>query len=207
MKKMIAMILAALILTIPALAAAPEVVKTEYEGNGIVEIDFRQDVSYENLTVTVKDAAGTQYAVTILGRDDDDLTFRAEGLVPGETYDIDVSGVRSGRSGEPGSFSVQVALPEAGVPAIEKVEYDADDRELEIDFLEKVDFSNVTVEITDLNGTVFASRVRESDDDSLEVLAEGLTVGGRYLAKVSGVSLRGLNDFRTATVEFTAVDD
>lgn len=207
MKKLIAILLAALILTIPALAAAPEVERVEYEGNGFIEIDFRNDVSYENLAVAVRDFAGTDYAVTVFERDDDDLTFRADGLQPGETYEITVSGVRSGYSGTFETITQQITLPEAGVPAIQTIDYDRGDRELDIEFMENVDFSGVQVEVTDLNGTVYATRVIESDEDSLEVLVEGLTPGDTYLAKVVGVSLRGLNDYQTSSLEFVARDD
>jgi len=207
MKKLTAILLTALILTLPALAATPVVERVEYEGNGFIEIDFQSDVSYENLTVAVRDAAGTEYAVTVYERDDDDLTFRAEGLTPGETYDIAVSGVRGGYSGEFETVTGQITLPEAGVPAIQKVEYDRDDQELDIEFVEKVDFSGVAVEVTDLDGTVYATRVVESDDDSLEVRVEGINPGGSYLARVTGVSLRGLNDFQTVAAEFVARDD
>ena len=101
----------------------------------------------------------------------------------------------------------QITLPEAGVPAIQKIEYDRDDQELDIEFVEKVDFSGVAVEVTDLDGTVYATRVVESDDDSLEVRVEGINPGGSYLARVTGVSLRGLNDFQTGAAEFVARDD
>ena len=42
-RRFVAMLLAAVLLlvcAVPALAAAPKVKKTEYEGNGVVEVDF-----------------------------------------------------------------------------------------------------------------------------------------------------------------------
>ena len=207
MKKMIAMMTAVLLLTVSALAAAPTAERVEYEGNGFVEIDFVGNVSYENPGVTVRDFTGTDYAVTVYEWDDDDLAFRAEGLTPGETYEITVSGIRGGYSGEFGNFTAQITLPEAGVPAIQKIEYDREDRELDIEFVENVDFSGAAVEITDQSGTVYATRVVESDEDGLEVKVEGLVSGNTYLARVSGVSLRGMNDYQTAAAEFVARDD
>lgn len=206
MKKLTAILLTALILALPALAATPVVERVEYEGNGFIEIDFERDVSYENPTVTVRDAAGAEYAVTVYERDDDDLTFRAEGLQPGGTYDITVDGIRTG-DGAFESITTPITLPEKGVPAIQKIEYDRGDSELDIEFVENVDFSNVVVEVTGADGQAYETRLIETDNDGLEVWVNGLTAGETYIAKVTGVSLRGLNDYLIAAAEFAAVDD
>jgi len=207
MKKLTAILLAAMLLTFPALAAAPEVERIEYEGNGFIEMDFLRDVSYENLSIAVRDFSGTEYPVTIFERDDDDLTFRAENLTPGGTYEITVSGIREGRTGDFGSVIGQISIPEAGLPAVRSIEYDAGDRELDIEFVENVDFSGLQLEVIDQNGNAFETRIIENDRDSFEAKIDGLTRGESYLAKISGVSLSGQNDFRTITAEFIARDD
>lgn len=207
MKKLIALLLTAMILTVPALAAAPEIEHIEYEGNNFIEIDFRGDVSYDNPVVAVRDFSGTEYAVTVYERDDDDLTFRAENLVPGETYEITISGIRAGRSGEYGTVSGQITVPVADMPAVQRIEYDRGDRELEIEFVQKVDFENLQVEVTDLTGTVYETRIIETDNDSIDLRVDGLTVGETYLAKIAGVSLRDQGVFQSIAAEFVAVDD
>lgn len=207
MRKLTAILLAAMILTFPALAAAPEVERIEYEGNGFIEMDFLRDVSYENLIIAVRDFSGTEFPVTVFERDDDDLTFRAENLIPGETYEIIVSGIREGRTGDFSSVTGQISIPEAGLPAVRSIEYDAGDRELDVEFVENVDFSGLLLEVTDLNGEVYETRIIENDRDSFEAKVDGLTRGETYLAKISGVSLSGQNDFRTITAEFIARDD
>lgn len=207
MKKLTAILLAAMLLTLPALAAAPEVKRIEYEGNGFIEMDFIRDVSYENLNIAVRDFSGVEYPVTIFERDDDDLTFRAENLIPGETYEIIVSGIREGRSGDFGSVTGQISIPEAGIPAVRSIEYDAEDRELEIDFVEKVDFTDLQLEVTDPDGNVYATRIIETDRDGFDAKVDGLTRGESYLARITGVSLSGLNDARTVTAEFVARND
>ena len=89
-KAIITLLLAALVLAaIPALATAqntftaadgtatgnaPTVQNTTYEGFGYVEVDFLQDVNYENPTVTVTDANGAAIAAGIVQLDDDALT-------------------------------------------------------------------------------------------------------------------------------------
>lgn len=207
MKKLLALLLTAMILTVPALAAVPEIEHIEYEGNNFIEIDFRGDVSYDNPVVAVRDFSGTEYAVTVYERDDDDLTFRAENLVPGETYEITISGIRAGRSGEYGTVSGQITVPAADMPAVQRIEYDRGDRELEIEFVQKVDFENLQVEVTDLTGTVCETRIIETDNDSIDLRVDGLTVGETYLAKISGVSLRDQGVFQSIAADFVAVDD
>ena len=85
MKKIIVtLLLAALVLAaVPALAQnaftaanggiVPTIQYVTYEGFGFVEVDFLQDVNYENPTVAVTDAAGAPVTAAIVQLDDDDL--------------------------------------------------------------------------------------------------------------------------------------
>ena len=109
-------------------------------------------------------------------------------------------------AGEAVTATAQIALPEEGVPAIQTVEYDWKDEELDIDFFERVDYRELKVELTDQSGAVYDVRVLESDSDSLEVRAEGLDYGATYTITVSGVSLYGEDDYRSVSMEFEAVD-
>ena len=66
MKKAIASLLAAMFAFGTAIApagaatkTAPKVKDVEYEGKGVVQVEFRHDVRYRNVNVTVKDAEGT----------------------------------------------------------------------------------------------------------------------------------------------------
>src|SRR5699024_9405475 len=54
-----------------------------------------------------------------------------------------------------------------GVPAIQTVEYDWKDEELDIDFFERVDYRELKVELTDQSGAVYDVRVLESDSDKI----------------------------------------
>ena len=88
MKKIIVtLLLAALVLAaVPALAQnaftaanggiVPTIQYVTYEGFGFVEVDFLQDVNYENPTVSVTDASGAPVTAAIVQLDDDDLTFQ-----------------------------------------------------------------------------------------------------------------------------------
>ncbi len=208
MKKLLTAILLVALFAFAATAVAetPVIEKLEYEGNGYLELDFQRDVEYQNLSVSVKNAANEEFPVTVVEQDDDDLTIRVDNLEKGQSYTVAVSGIRSGASGEFETVTAEIALPEEGMPAIESVEYDRKDGEVEIDFMEHVEYKDLAVEITDLNGNTYEASVKESDSDSIELRTSGLVDGENYLLKVSGVSLKGLNNYLTVSQEFTAVD-
>ncbi len=208
MKKLLTAILLVALFAFAATAVAetPVIEKLEYEGNGYLELDFQRDVEYQNLSVSVKNAANEEFPVTVVEQDNDDLTIRVDNLEKGQSYTVAVSGIRSGASGEFETVTAEIALPEEGMPAIESVEYDRKDGEVEIDFMEHVEYKDLAVEITDLNGNTYEASVKESDSDSIELRTSGLVDGENYLLKVSGVSLKGLNNYLTVSQEFTAVD-
>ena len=99
MKKIIVtLLLAALVLAaVPALAQnaftaanggiVPTIQFVTYEGFGFVEVDFLQDVNYENPTVSVTDAAGAPVTAAIVQLDDDDLTFQITDFAADAAYD------------------------------------------------------------------------------------------------------------------------
>ena len=58
-KRFLAVVLAVVVMlcsAVPALAAAPNLEKADYEGRGYVEVDFRTRVQYKNAEVQVMDA-------------------------------------------------------------------------------------------------------------------------------------------------------
>ena len=209
MKKMLAMaVLAALVLTVPALAFSAVTdpaaqFRTEYDGNGRVEIDFRGDVMYKNLAVTAADPSGNAQTVTILEADDDDLTFRIENVLPATVYTFTVSGVKLPGGADYETLSGEVTTPAAGETSIQKVELD-DGSELEIEFAGRVDYSDPAVTVTAADGSALEARIIERDDDSLEVYVAGVARGSEYTVTVSGVGQAGSGVFGTVGRTFTA---
>ncbi|MEE1200803.1 MAG: hypothetical protein U0L09_09130 [Christensenellales bacterium] len=225
MKKMIAILLAALVMTlsigfaempeaettpietssteIPVAVNSVVVERAVFEGNGFIEIDFYNDITYEAPAVVVTDAEGVEYPATLFELDNDELTFRAEGLQPAATYNIAISGVRVGLTGALETVDAEITLPEEGVPAINKVDFDAVTSELEIDFLEPVEYQNLLIEVTDLEGVVYEAVITEMENDSIDAITTGLVAGETYLVKIIGVSLAGQANYMTASMEFT----
>lgn len=213
MKKLSAIAIAAvLLLTFAAYAAAPEVFRAEYEGNGRVEIDFRGDVSYNNLTIEAapvqaasadffadEQPLGEPAVVTIVELDDDELTFVIADILDDTTYSFTVSGIRQGRSGDYGSITGQFTTPAAGAVVITELEADAEDDEIEIEFLGRVDYENPAVTVTKADGTAVDSRIIERENDGIELRAKGLTRGEEYTVTISGVAQQGSAQFGTAT--------
>ncbi len=220
-KTLIALLLvAALALAaIPALAemtftAAPTVEtssmiqRTVYEGFGYVEVDFFRDVNYENPAVTVTDATGAAVSATIVQLDDDDLTFQIADYATDATYNYTISGVREGRSGEYTSVTGSFIVPLEGAAAIQKVDYDRDDREVDIEFTALVQYEAPAVQIITADGTTINATVTDWDEDSIEArLDSALTIGTEYMVTVTGVRSAQDAEYGSASFTFTAYDD
>jgi len=207
MKKWIAILLALLVLsinTLPAMAAAAAIKKVEYEGSGYVEVDFKKNVQYKNAKVSVKDTDGKTYKVSIREKDSDDLTFKVSSIAAGKTYGFVISGVRSGKSGSYGSVSGTFSVPAAKSLAIKKLDYDREDKELEIEFNTKVQYKNLKVKVKDANGKSYTVKLREKDSNSVEVRISGLKKGVTYGVQVSGVRVKGSGSYGSVTKTFTA---
>lgn len=174
----------------PALAATASVKKTEYEGAGRVEIDFRRDVQYKNLKLTVKDSTGKTYAARILQRDEDDLTFQVQNIQPGMKYAYSLSGVRAGRSGKYGKVSGKFSVPSAKPTtplAVKRAVYDAGDRELDLDFNQKVSYKNLKVKVKDSTGKSYSVRSIDRDDDGLNFRISNIAAGRSYTYTITGI--------------------
>lgn len=208
MKKWIAIFLAAAVLTVPALALSavtePAPFRAEYEGKGRVEIDFRRDATYQNLSVTAADAAGNSQTVTILEVDDDDLTFMIENIQPATDYTFTISGVKLPGDADFGSLTGEITTPAAGETSIQKIDFDAEDGELEIEFAGRVDYDNETVTVTAADGTALEARIIERENDSIEIRVSGVTRGEDYTVTVAGVGEAGSGIFGTVQRTFTA---
>ena len=220
MKKIIVtLLLAALVLAaVPALAQnaftaadggiVPTIQYTTYEGFGFVEVDFLQDVNYENPTVSVTDAAGAPVTAAIVQLDDDDLTFQITDFAANATYNFTISGVRVGRNGSYTSVSGSFTVPPEGAAVIKKVEYDRDDREIDIEFAALVQYEAPTVQVIAADGTPINATIYEWDEDSIEARLESpLNIGSEYMVTVTGVRAAQDTAFGTASLTFTAYDD
>ena len=202
MKKLTAVLMAVAMMLMVA-AQAAQIEKTEYEGFGYVEVDFINDVRYTgDVQVTVTDVAGTHYTATVQKMDDDDLTFKEDNIVEDQVYNYTISGIEgdAALSGEFYASALKSSM-------IEKVEYDVNDRELDIDFNMDVRYDeNSTVTVTDAAGSEYATTILEKDSDSIEARVEGLTPGETYTITITGIAKAGENTFETYSREFVAID-
>ena len=186
----------------------PTIQYVTYEGFGFVEVDFLQDVNYENPTVTVTDASGAPVTAAIVQLDDDDLTFQITDFAADAAYNFTISGVRVGRNGSYTSVSGSFTVPPEGAAVIKKVEYDRDDREIDIEFAALVQYENPTVQVIAADGTPINATIYEWDEDSIEARLESpLNLGSEYMVTVTGVRAAQDTAFGTASLTFTAYDD
>lgn len=202
-KRFAAMILAFAMLlgiSIPVMAASPEIRKAKYEGRGYVEVDFSTKVQYKNASVTVTDPEGNELPVRITEKDDDDITFRVNDLKPNTKYTFTVSGVRRGRSGAYGTVTGTFKTPGSEL-SVRKAKYDSKDGELELDFYGLVQYKNPRVVIKDAEGRIYSCRISEQDRDGMEIAVKGLA-SGKYTVKISGIRLRGDTAYTSITASF-----
>ena len=208
MKKRMIAILLVLVLSVltavPALASAPKVKKTEYEGNGVVDVDFSKKVSYKNAKVVVKDPSGQKMSVKIIEKDDDDILFRVSGVKAGTKYKYVISGVRVGKSGSFGKVSGSFKTPSYADVEINYVKYDREDKEIEVDFATKVQYKNLKVTVKDSSGKKVTVKWIDKDDDDLSIKVSGIKSGKKYAVQISGVSVKGKSNYQTVSKAFTA---
>ena len=215
MKKWFALLLVTATLiaaALPAMAASASIKKTEYEGSGYVDVDFRSRVQYKSAKVTVRDSSGKTYKANITEKDGDDLTFKASGISSGKTYTYIISGIRAGSSGSYGSVSGTFKTPgsssgsgsTAKKLSIKSLDYDAGDRELEIEFSAKVQYNNLRVRVTDPTGAKsYTVRILEKDNDSIDIRVSGLRSGQKYTVKVAGVRQGSSGSYGGVSKSFT----
>jgi len=206
-KRIVAMLLAALMLAlcaIPAMAAAPKVKKAEYEGIGVVEVDFTtRNARYKSAKVVVKDSAGKKLTARILEKDSDNISFRVSGLKAGKKYTYTISGVRAGKTGSYGKVKGSFKTPSNKL-AIQKVKYDSHDRDLEVEFATKVQYKSLKVTVKDANDNALTVSGLEKGSDDLEMTVKGMTRGKTYTITVSGVRVKGTGSYTSVSKTFTA---
>lgn len=164
---------------IPAMAS-PKIKEAEYEGNGRVEVEFKNKVKYINVKVIVTDSTGKTYATKINKKDNDDLTFTIKNFKKGVTYTYKISGIKRRSEKHYHQVTGKIAIPAAAAaPGVKKIDYDRGDREVEFKFKTKVQWKSPKVTITD-GKTNYVTRIKERDDGEIEVKVKKLTKGKKY---------------------------
>lgn len=205
MKKLTIALLLVLVLTVvPTLAAQNDGLRVEYDGFGRVEVDFKKNVRYNEPGVSVQNAKGESLPAVVLDLDDDDLDFVVENLVPGESYTFTITGVSYAKTETAEPFTGSFRVPAEGEIAVRKIDYDRDDRELEVDFNTKVEYEQLNVSVQDADGKTYDVEIREKDRDSVEMRVSGLERGVEYSVIVSGLRLSDSANTVSVTGTFTA---
>jgi sporulation-control protein spo0M len=91
--------------------------------------------------------------------------------------------------------------------AIQEVDFDKNDKELEVEFNCKVKFKKPKVVIKTTKGKQLKVKILEKDHDSIEVRVKGMKEGKRYTVKVSGVKAKKGGKYTSVSKKFVARDD
>ncbi len=105
------------------------------------------------------------------------------------------------------ALGVASPVAAASAPKVEDVEYDYEDREVNIDFVNRVQWkSGAKVKIM-RNGKNYAKYIIEKDSDDVDVKVKKLAYGKKYTYKVTGVKKMGTRGYKTVKGSFYAYDD
>lgn len=206
--RLIALVLVMLLLGSTALAATPSIKGIKYKGDGKIEVDFKRDVQYSNVKVEVVDSSGKKYTVKIKDKDEDDIIFQVKSLKAGTRYKYRISGIRSGGTGSYtsviGSFTTSGSKSTSSSVSIRSVDYDVEDKDIDINFSGLVQYKSVKVTVRDSSGKSYQTSIRNKDSDDMEVRVSGLKYGSKYTVSVSGVGAKGSGKYGTISKSFTA---
>ncbi len=180
------------------------VARVEYEGNGKVDVDFHGRVAYNNPVVTVKDADGKKYSAKILERDSDDLDFKADGVRSGKTYTFTISGIQKSGTSAFTSVSGRFTVPSVSKVTINELDYDAEDRELSVEFAHRVHYSGTKLTLKDSAGNKITVTAIEKENDEMELRTARLQRGKKYTLTISGIKHQSANAYTSVTKSFTA---
>ena len=113
---------------VPSSAAskyAPKIEDIDYEGSGVVDVEFVGDVKYRNVKVTVKDNKGKKYKAKILKRDEDDLKFKIKKYKTNRTYTFKIKGVKNWNAGQyrtaKGKVKIKKSTGKIGIAKAKKI--------------------------------------------------------------------------------------
>lgn len=189
-----------------AASCAPAIEDIEVNANGRIEVDFKDSVQYKNLSVKVKDAGGRSYSVSVLKKDDDEINLKARGLKAGTAYTLVISGIRKKGAVEYVKLKAVFTTPASAAGLrIKKVESDASDGEIEVEFNKDVEYGSLKVTVVTASGKTLVSSVIDRDEDSVEIRVSGLVAGERYAVKVGGVRRKGsAGAYKELSCTFTA---
>ena len=86
---------------VPSSAAtgAPKIEDIDYEGSGVVDVEFRGDVKFGKTKITVKDNKGKKYKAKVIKKDDDDIKFKIKKYKKGRTYTFKIKRVKKWNAG------------------------------------------------------------------------------------------------------------
>ncbi len=185
--------------------AAPKVQDVDYEGKGRVEVEFTSDVSYRNPGIKVKDSEGKTVPAKIVKKTDDEVTFRIRNYKKGGKYTYVITGILA--SGETAASKVRgkVTIPKtvSGI-TVQSVVYKAAKKEVEIEFLEEVEWKNAGIEIRkDNKGTSLVRKIASKEDDEIKASVKKLEKGETYWWRISGIRKKGTGAYGTISGRFT----
>ena len=95
----------------------------------------------------------------------------------------------------------------ASKPQVADIEYDYEDREVNIEFYGRVRWKRAKVRIYDNKGRNYARYIIEKDTDDIEIKTKRLKLGKKYKYKITGIKAKGAKKYTTVKGSFYAYND
>lgn len=177
----------------------------DYNDQGF-EIDLGTRVNWKSkVSVTVKDNKDTKYKAYITDKDSDECEIYVPNLKANRTYTITINGIKSTSSNSYGSLTIKAKVPKSANKGIVKdVDYDYNEKELDIEFKTDVTYKSPKITITSEDGSkTYSARIIEREDDECTIYVKGLKVGSTYRFKLTGVKAEGASKSTAIQGNFT----
>lgn len=180
-----------------------------------ISIDFSTKLRWKrSADVTVKDQNGTSYDAWLEDTDSDECDIYVEDLKSGKTYTLVLSGVKSRTDSAYGKVTVTFSIPSSSSVsktslAVDEIEYDYDDSEISIDFINKIRLSkDASVIVKDSDGRTYDAEITDYDSDEVEITVwDDLKYGNTYTVEIKGIKAKSASSYTAFSKSFRAIDD
>ena len=199
----IALLITVAFTSVTAFAAA-SIKDIEYKGKGKVEVEFDSPVHYCRTELVVKDSSGERYDTEITAKEKTKFKFTIKNYRKGYTYTFKIKRVR--KEGESsyetvkGKFKIYKTVH--GI-TFREIEYENDEKELDFEFLHKVQFKNLTVSVM-AGGKEYVKKIHNIENDEIELKVKPMKKGKKYKYKIIGIRKKGNRKFITLQGTFRA---
>ena len=144
--------------------------------------DNKDIYSSKNTVITLRNSDGDVFTADEFIMEDDYWLIYTDEISPGDIFSVQITGITDDERKDIVIYEICKALPGSNVtPQLKEVKFDAENGELEIKLLDKIEWSGrPVVTVVDSTGKPYKVNEIDWDDDDIEVIVEGVFQKGEY---------------------------